>query len=95
MAGTSLNPYVVHFPADTLQNEFGQISSDSIIKYLGFSAGWMSKARKVVNIIERIGPGSPNPDPLVLERLSSKVTIHKGKDILLFLIERMEAMGVV
>lgn len=69
------------------QTDSGHILSKSIQKYLGRSAGWFSKARKIVELLEKIGA----TDPLVIDRLSSKATSEKGEDILTFLISRAQA----
>ncbi len=60
--------------------------------YLGISGPWLAKARNVVALLDRFGPGSPNPDPLVVERLSSKAVTKKGDDILVFLRNREAAI---
>lgn len=77
--------WIHYYSASAGQNESGHILSESIMKYIGLSAPWFTKARKVTGLLEKIGPGSPNPDPLVLQRLLSGATIGKGKDILAFL----------
>lgn len=61
------------------------------MEYLGISAPWLARARKVVKLLDLLGPGSPNPDPLVVERLSSTAVTGKGDDILKFLKNRAEA----
>ena len=61
------------------------------MKYIGLSAPWFARARKVTRLLEKIGPGSPNPDPLVLQRLLSGASIGKDRDILAFLKTRANA----
>jgi hypothetical protein len=62
------------------------------MKYLGLSPPWFTKAREVTELLGKVGPNSPNPDPVVLQRISAETTVHKGSDILLFLRERAKAV---
>lgn len=61
------------------------MGSNSILKHLGLSAPWLTKARRVMELLAKIGPDSANPNPLVLKRLSSGKTSGKGQDLLDFL----------
>lgn len=63
------------------------------MKYLGLSPPWFTKAREVTELLGKFGPNSPNPDPVVLKRISAQATVNKGSDILLFLRERARAVG--
>jgi len=63
------------------------------MRYLGLSPPWFTKAREVTELLEKIGPNSPNPDNVVLQRLSAGATVKKGSDILMFLRERAKAAG--
>jgi hypothetical protein len=75
-----------------IQNDTGRIVSKKIVAHLGISHPWLVKARKVVELVDLYGPNSPNPDRLVVERLSSKATTNKGGDILNFLNDRALAI---
>jgi hypothetical protein len=75
-----------------IQNDTGRITSKKILAHLDISAPWLVKARKVVKLVDLYGPNSPNPDPLVVERLSSKAITNKGDDILKFLNDRAAAI---
>ncbi len=92
MGGTS-EMYLNSLLFNTGQNESGYILSKSIMKHLGFTPPWFTRARKVTGLLEKIGPQSPNPDPLVLQRFSSGASGHKG-DILAFLKARANAAGI-
>jgi len=73
------------------QTDSGHILSEKIQKYLGRSAAWFSKARKIVELLKDIGA----TDPLVKQRLESKATNQKGEDILTFLLSRAQAKAAL
>jgi hypothetical protein len=62
------------------------------LSYLDISAPWVARARQVIKLVDLLGPDSANPDPLVLERLSSTAITNKGDDILKFLKARAAAI---
>jgi hypothetical protein len=74
------------------QNDTGRIVSKKIQAYLSISGPWLSKARKVIKLVDLYGPESQRPDPLVVARLSSKASTNKGDDILKFLCDREAAI---
>jgi hypothetical protein len=74
----------MRYSISVTQTDSGHILSEKIQKYLGRSAAWFSKARKIVELLEEIGA----TDPLVKQRLESKATDQKGEDILTFLLSR-------
>ena len=61
------------------------ILGGTILRHLGLSATWMLRAQGVMELLEKIGPGFPNLDSLVLEYISSGIVTHKGLDLLVFL----------
>ena len=65
------------------------------MKYLGLCPAWFTKAREVVELLDKIGPNSLHPDPRVLQRLSSRAIVNKGEDILVFLRAQASAAGVL
>ena len=69
------------------QTDSGLLLNKTIQKYLGRSAAWFTRARKIIELLKKIG----DTDPLVNERLSSKATNDKGEDILTFLMLRAQA----
>ena len=64
----------------------------TICKFLAISPPWLAKARHVVDLVDRLGPNSANPDPQVVARLSNTATTKKGDDILKFLKDREAAI---
>lgn len=76
------------------QNESGRILNKSIMKHLGFSPAWFTKAKDVVALLDKLGPSSLKPDPVVLQRLSSAATVNKGDDILVFLQAQAKVAGI-
>ena len=64
------------------------ILSAFITKYLGLIPPWLSRAQRVIEILQMIGPGSPDPDPLILKHISSGRTTGKVQDLLTFLQAR-------
>ncbi len=88
MEGMSVSvPLNVHSTTQ-LQDEEGSeehISAEAIKSFLGVSASWLSKAKKILDILDKVGPDSPNPDPLVVKRLQVTKVVRKGHDLQSFL----------
>jgi len=61
------------------------VSSRAILAYLDVTPSWLSRAKKVIKLLDKLGPEGTSPDPLVIKRLQSKVVTRKGSDLLTFL----------
>ena len=58
---------------------------------LGISDSWLSKARKVVEILQEIGPDGKNPDLMVTARMNNR-NRKKGVELYRFLLDRRDAL---
>jgi hypothetical protein len=77
-----------HSPFFSKQVPQRRVSSKAILVCIDVTASWLSRAKQVVKLLDKIGPEGTSPDPLVVKRLQSREVTNKGSDLLTFLKQR-------
>jgi hypothetical protein len=77
-----------HPPLLSKQAPQRRVSSKAILACLDVTASWLSRAKRVIKLLDKMGPEGTAPDPLVEKRLQSREVTNKGSDLLTFLKQR-------
>jgi len=73
------------------QTNTGRVRAAAVKSALDISDTWLSKARKVIEILDEMGPDGREPDPVVVARMRSK-SQRKGTELYRFLMDRREGL---